>query len=1456
MSVPIAIVGMAALFPGAADLDAYWANIVAGHDAITEVPPDRWDPTVFGAAPEEPPGPDRFACRRGGFVGAVAFDAEAFGIMPVAVDDAEPDQLVCLQLAAAALEDAGGADRALGDRQRVGVVLGRGGYLTPGLARIDQRVRTANQVAAVLRDVVPGLDADAVDAVRRAIQDRLGPARPEASIGLVPNLAARRLANRLDLGGPAYTVDGACASSLLAVDQAVRELRSGRCDVVLAGGTHHCHDVTLWSVFTQLGALSRRQQIRPFHREADGLLIGEGSGIVVLKRLDDAERDGDRVYASIRGVGVASDGRDASLMKPKVAGQVLALQRAWADIDDPSVAPASIGLVEAHGTATRAGDDAELATLSAFFGPAEGAERAGLGSVKSMIGHAMPAAGVAGLIKAAMAVHHGVLPPTLHAEDPTPALAGTRFRLVETAEPWDTPAGGTRRAAVDAFGFGGINAHVVLDATGRGARAVDPLPPVASRLDPAAEPILLLAAPTVADLAAQLDAPDAALLAGIGAAPAPDGAVRLALVAPDAKRLALARRVVAQGKRWHGRSDLWFSPAPRLGAGGGALAVAFPGVEPVFDPRVDDVAAWFGWPSPDLARADEHLGAKGRAIVDVGRLLFRALGEVGITPDLVFGHSIGEWTAMVASELIPPADVEVFVDGIHPEDLRVPGVAFAAMGCSAEQAAALIADEPGVVVSHDNCPHQSIVCGDGEAVRAVLARARDAKVLGQELTFESGFHTPMLGPYLDQFHHHVDRMPLQAPTVPLWSATTAAPYPTDPDGVRELTVRHLLEPVRFRVLLERLRDAGVQAVIQAGVGSLVAFCDDTFAGDPLLAIPATTPKRPGLAQLRRVAAAVWAEGQDGVRFDRLAHRPGRGRPLGFGAPLVSLAGLELSHQPGPVPAGAAGPDPRLADLRASADPVLAELGAVLAETRDAGEAVLAVLGDRAAPASSPLPPPAPPTPPSEHRGEIEVSLTAMPWLIDHCFYRQPDGWPDDADRFPVLPMTATLGVLVEQAGALVHDLVPVGVSDVRALRWIGAAPPTTLAVRATRHDAGRGTVDVRVVLDGYARGTVHFAPAFPAAPPASERGLANERDSDVPAVDLYAERWMFHGPAYQGIAELGPVADDGIRGVIVSPDTPGALLDNAGQLMGYWVMQREELDRLALPMAVTAIEWFGPAPAAGEPVPCTVWIDEHTDDAVTASMELLDADGAVWCRIRGWTDKRFDSDEVVWPLLRFPERASLAEVHGPWVLVRERWRSSASRELMARRYTDAVERAAYEARNPREQRHWLLGRIAAKEAVRAVLPEGTFPVEVGIGHDGRGRPVVTRPEAASDRSISLAHTDWLAVAMVGRPGGPAVGIDVERVEPRAPHFAAFTLTEQERRLVQGEPGDHDLVLTRCWAVKEAAAKAEGTGLEGRPTRFEIDRIDGTRHRVGTRWIDTTTITTTEGEFVVAWTNDR
>lgn len=1491
-----AIVGMGAVFPGAADLAAYRRNLLAGTDCIGDVPPGRWDPEVY-YDPDGATGPaagDRFYCRRGGFVdGLAAFDPTRFGIMPATVEGAEPDQMLALHATAEAIADAGGDSSLPADRSRIGVVLGRGGFMGVATARLDQRVRTAHQLAQTLREVAPELGERRITAVRTAFQNALGPERPDASIGLVPSFTAARTANRLDFHGPAYTLDAACASSLLAVDQAVGLLAGGRCDAVIAGAVHHCHIATLWSVFTQLRALSPSERIRPFDRRADGTLLSEGTGVVLLKRLADAERDGDRIYAVIRGTGVAGDGRAASLMSPLVAGQVRALDRAWREAGLDPRAPGALGLLEAHGTGTPVGDAAELDTLAQVFGPAPagGGPDIGFGSVKSMLGHTMQASGMAGLIKAALAVHEGVLPPTLHLEEPHPDLARTRMRPVTEARPWECgPA--PRRAGVNAFGFGGINAHVVLEEAPGAARRAGPSgrtaparPPAPVRRflplgDPAApvgapaarEEVLLLAAADPAELSARLSSwmsdrlgpgsegsgsagsgyprsgsagsgyprsgsagsgSPASVFPALGSwalgppASSGDGPCRLAVVGPTPQRLALAAKVVARGRAWRGRGEVWFTPEPL----GGRLAFLFPGLEPEFAPVLDDVADRLGLERPRLGRGEE-LTERALDAIATGRFLARALPELGIEADVLAGHSLGEWAAMVSAGMYRRNAADTFLDSLRPGSLKVPDLVYAALGCGIRRAEAVLYGLDGVVVSHDNCPHQSVVCGTPAEVATVLARLKAEGVTGQELPFRSGFHTPMWESYLGQVRPAFAQLPLQQGSVPVWSATTCAPFPPEPEEVRALVVRHLLEPVRFRELTLRLyEDAGVRGFVTLGPGSLPGFVEDTLRDRPHLSVAASSPRLSGLAALRRTCAALWTEGH-APRWDRLAPagtedqdpaaprpsespRAGRGVLLDLGSPLVRLGEAARSALTGVPPRSAAPAGPGPGPVAPPA-PVGAQPRPVLLSALDTAPAVSQTESRPGGQTESQTVSQAGARP---GRHTLRLSLATLPYVRDHCVYLQPEGWAEDSDRFPVVPMTTMLELASEAA---LRDAPPglavIGYDQVRALRWLPVEPALDVEVSVRAAGPGR----VRVTLGEYADVLVLLGERYGALPGPDPTPLREPQPAPVSAGALYRDRWMFHGPRFAGVHEVLEVGSDGIRGVLRALPDPGALLDAAGQLFGHWMQLRLPVDRLVFPATVDRIRFSGPPPAPYECVAATARIREVRDVTVRGDIELRRSDGGVWARIDGWTYRRFGADERVWPMKFTPEVCGIGEPRPEgWCLARRRWTDPASQELVMRRYLGAAERTAYERLAPRARAPWLLGRIAAKDALRQLLWDGgagpVFPAEVPIGNDPAGRPFAGGALAGGVR-LTIAHKDRIAVALAD-PGRP-VGIDVEPVTTDPDALIRIALAPGElglaERLAAREGTGLPAALTALWCAKEAAAKAAGTGLGGRP----------------------------------------
>lgn len=473
----IAIIGMACVFPKAPDLRQYWSNLANGVDAIGPLPADRWHETANFRLPKNH---EVFLpTHRGGYLPAkLPFDPLPFGVLPNLVKYGDPDQFLMLHVIDRALRDARIGEEAP-VRQRTDTIIGRGGYATGKLVELTLRTELFEIVLESLDRKFPELMHDSRRAEFEAyLRSTLTPLDQDNVSTAVSNITASRTANRLNLRGAAYTIDAACASSLLAAEQAVTRLRSGQCDMAVAAGLFLSLTPTFMYVFHRLGALSPSGQIRPLDRRADGLLAGEGGGAVVLKRLEDAQRDGDLIYAVIKGVGSASDGKEVDVLAPASAGQVLALERAYADADVPRD---SIGYLEMHGTGTLVGDAVEVDSIKRFFGtsPAPPTARA-MGSVKSMIGHTMPAAGIASLIKTALSLSNKTIPPSLHCDQPRPELEDAPFYVNTQTRPWiHNTALGPRRAGVNAFGFGGINAHVVLEeaAAAEGKRARRPSRP-------------------------------------------------------------------------------------------------------------------------------------------------------------------------------------------------------------------------------------------------------------------------------------------------------------------------------------------------------------------------------------------------------------------------------------------------------------------------------------------------------------------------------------------------------------------------------------------------------------------------------------------------------------------------------------------------------------------------------------------------------------------------------------------------------------------------------------------------------------------------------------------------------------------------------------------------------------------------------------------------------------------
>jgi acyl transferase domain-containing protein len=936
----VAIIGMACMFPGAENLDAYWQNIVSKIDAVSDPPRNSWDPTLYYDPHSS--ANDRVYCKRGGYLGDLArFNPLEHGVMPVTVDGGEPDQWLALQVAHEALADAGYVGRT-GHGARTEVILGKGTYVNRGNMTVGYHGVVIEQVLHILKTLHPEHSEAELDAIKRELKDCLPPFSADTAPALIGNILAGRIANRLDLMGPAYTVDGACASALLATEIGVRNLLSHKCDLALVGGVHVNTPVPVFGLFCQLNALSRRQQIRPFDKDADGTILGEGLGMVVLKRLEDAERDEDRIYAVIKGVGSSSDGRAIHVMAPRLEGEVLALRRAY---EMAGVTPDSVALVEAHGTATPVGDAVEIQALREVFGDRNGSPpRCALGSVKSMIGHTMPAAGIASLIKTALALHHKILPPTLHCEEPHPKLELSKTTFYPNVEtrPWihgrtDAP----RRAGVNAFGFGGINAHVVLEEhTGSGQRAS-----ARSNLllwdteafileDASREGLMDRARGLLHYLERkpQANLKDLAYTLNTGLAEKP---YRLAIVASSVEdlqaklRRALPRLGSRECRQIKDVSGIYFfeEPVGRQGRlaflfpGEGSqyanmlldLSLHFPEVRACFDladrafvdhPR-HYVPSDFIFPRPSFSDRESsaveeklwQIDGAVEAVLIADWAMLALLSRLSIRPDAILGHSTGDYAAMAASGLMDVTDEPGYIQTIVTlnrlyvqlsREVSLPESRLVAAATDHATSASIVEEVQGdVYVAMDNCPHQSVIVGTKRAAERAAEHLRSRGVIYEFLPFDRPYHTPLFEAYaegwLGQFF---DQVPIAAPKVPLYSCTSMAPYPSELAEIRELFVAHWVRPVRFRETVERMYADGIRTFIEVGPrGNLTAFVDDILRGSPHLAVPSNTLRRSGISQLNHLCAQLAAQGIP-MRLDYLYARRAP-RRLALDAPEVA-----------------------------------------------------------------------------------------------------------------------------------------------------------------------------------------------------------------------------------------------------------------------------------------------------------------------------------------------------------------------------------------------------------------------------------------------------------------------------------------------------------------------------------------------------------------------------------------
>ncbi|BCL17963.1 type I polyketide synthase [Micromonospora sagamiensis] len=802
---PIAIIGVGCRLPGGANSpEEFWSRLRDGVDLVSEVPADRWDVDAYHDPDQATPG--TMSSRDGGFLDQVdRFDPGFFGLSLGEAASMDPQQRLLLEVAWEALEHAG---------------------------------QVPSRLAGTHTDVYVGISTWDYSLL-------LGGAPIRGLSGTAFSIAANRLSYVFDLHGASMAVDTACSSSLVAVHLACRSLRAGTARLALAGGVN----VMLWpettAAFSQVGMLSPDGRSRTFDASANGYVRGEGAGIVVLKRLSDALADGDRVLAVVRGSAVNQDGHSNGLTAPNGVAQEAVIRAALADA---RTVGHRVDYVEAHGTGTTLGDPIEVRALAAALGPGRDPEHPLiLGSVKTNTGHLEAAAGITGLIKVALGLHHGEIPPHLHLRELNPHVEWSELplRVATTRTAWPSPAG-QRIAGVSSFGFGGTNAHIVLGDA--------PAPVGAAPVDPASveqRPVRLLTisgrsedalrdqARRYAERLAAPPTPTLAALCHTTNARRTHFAHRAAVPVTDLDTARAALTALAAGDTPDGLHRGTVGTGTRR-----RLAFVFPGqggqhldmgrelyrTESVFRRTIDRIAELFDVHHPWRLR-DVMYPAEGGLRYPIDETEYAqptlfaiqcALAETwrswGVRPDAVMGHSLGEYAAAwVAGVFSLETGVRLIVERGRLTQTLPPTGMMAACSASAEDVTALLDGYAGqVAIAAVNGPEHTVISGEKTAVQAVLERLEEDFVLTRPLRVSYASHSPLLEPILDEFEKAIAGQEFGEPRIPFMSTYRAAMLRSgichDPAYWRQ----QLREPVRFLEATRALAAEGYDTLLEMG----------------------------------------------------------------------------------------------------------------------------------------------------------------------------------------------------------------------------------------------------------------------------------------------------------------------------------------------------------------------------------------------------------------------------------------------------------------------------------------------------------------------------------------------------------------------------------------------------------------------------------------------------------------
>ena len=924
---PVAIIGLSAMFADAINVEQFWNNIISQKDSIVDVPASRWKIEDYYDA--DPMVADKTYCKKGGFIPDVDFNPMEFGLPPNILEVTDASQLLALIAARDAFEDAGygrESDKFTALlKEKTGVILGVGGgqkLITPLTSRLQAPIWEAALRSSGISEVdIPHI----VDKMKKAYIGWNENSFP----GMLGNVISGRITNRFDLGGINSVVDAACAASLSAVKMAVSELIEGRCDMMLTGGVDTDNSPFMYMSFSKTPAFSRKGSIRPFDTDSDGMLIGEGVGMLVLKRLEDAERDGDRIYGLLTGVGSSSDGRYKSVYAPRPQGQALAMQRAY---DEAGYDASTVKLIEGHGTATGAGDAAEFESMSMVFGKSDDTKNhIAIGSVKSQIGHTKAAAGAAGMIKAALALYHKVLPGTINVTKPHDkfGIEKSPFYVNAQTRPW-FKNGIPRRAGLSAFGFGGVNVHFAMEEYEKKTSFTD-------RMHQSFHSIYIKGNNTT-DLITSLKSAVTALhskeantafynlkeTSKEGTAQQNEsrlGFVAISLNDCIAKLEIAILQLETNKEAWSHPKGIFYRPngissttkVASLFSGQGAqypnmakeATSSFETIQntiAAFDAKKEYNLANKMYPKPVFTEADKAIQQQNitntefaqPAIGAISLGYYNVFKNAGFVSDMVAGHSFGELTALCASGVISEADYMTLAiargKAMAGNNESGDAGTMLAVKAAASEIEPLIASIADVSIANINSSSQIVLGGTTDGITKAKALLDTQKFRSVLLPVSAAFHTDCVGHAQKPFEKSIEAIAFSSPTIPVYSNSTGNTYPLETSQIKNILSQHILNSVDFKTEIENMYAAGARVFVEFGPKSILTNLVKDILVDKDHFVIATNPNATKNSDLQIREAAIQLQVLGCVLGDIDINARKESAPLAQSKMAVQIAG--------------------------------------------------------------------------------------------------------------------------------------------------------------------------------------------------------------------------------------------------------------------------------------------------------------------------------------------------------------------------------------------------------------------------------------------------------------------------------------------------------------------------------------------------------------------------------------